>query len=93
VERLSVSIVLTEGLPARRSLPSLMGRTIPGFLLAGGRDKLLGGSPEATLTVWLLYTSSRVMVSSFTNLISVFLSFFFAYSILKRKSTKGSKYR
>jgi len=31
-----------------------MGRTIPGFLLAGGRDKLLGGSPEATLTVWLL---------------------------------------
>jgi len=41
-------------LPARRSLPSLMGRTIPGFLLAGGRDKLLGGSPEATLTVWLL---------------------------------------
>jgi len=51
VEWQCVGIVLTEGSPARRSLPWLIGRTVPGFLLAGGRDKLLGDSPEATLTV------------------------------------------
>lgn len=69
-----------EGPPARRSFPCVIGRTTPGFLLAGGRETLLGGSPEGTRTVWLLYTSSLGTVSSLMNLIPAFLSFFFAYS-------------
>jgi len=39
---------LTLGPPARKSLPSVIGLTTPGFLLAGGREVLFGGSPEAT---------------------------------------------
>lgn len=50
----AVVLGLTEGPPARRSLPFVMGLTTPGFLFAGGRETLFGGSPEGTRTVWLL---------------------------------------
>ena len=40
-----------DGPPALRSLPAVIGRTIPAFLLAGGRDVLLGGSPDWTWMV------------------------------------------
>lgn len=39
------------GPPARKSLPCVIGRTTPAFLLAGGRERLPGGSPEGTWTV------------------------------------------
>lgn len=58
-----------DGPPALRSLPAVMGRTIPGFLFAGGRDTLFEGSPVGTWMVWLLYISSFMMVSSLMALI------------------------
>lgn len=45
---------LSEGPPARRSFPWVIGLTIPGFLFAAGREVLDGGSPDGTRTVWLL---------------------------------------
>lgn len=48
----SVTIEHTsDGPPARKSFPCVMGRTTPGFLFAGGRERLLAGSPEGTCTV------------------------------------------
>lgn len=38
------------GPPGLRSFPCVTGLTTPGFLRAGGRDTLLGGSPEPTRT-------------------------------------------
>ena len=43
-----------DGPPARSSFPCVIGLTTPCFLLARGRDVLLGGSPDGTRTVWLL---------------------------------------
>lgn len=56
----------------------MMGLTTPGLRFAGGIDKLFGGSPEGTWTVWLLYVSSLGTVSSLINLICARFSFFFA---------------
>ena len=60
----------------------MIGRMTPGFRFAGGRETLLGGSPVGTCTVWLLYRSFRGTVSSLTNLICAFFSFFLLYSTL-----------
>lgn len=79
---LETALVACDGPPALRSFPAVIGRTTPGFLLAGGRDVLLGDSPEGTCIVWLLYMSSLVTVSSLRALIWAFLSFFLEYSIL-----------
>ena len=40
-----------DGPPALSNFPCVIGRTTPGFLLAGGRDRLPRGSPDATCTV------------------------------------------
>jgi hypothetical protein len=47
-------ILTFDGPPARNNLPWVTGRTVPGFRFGKGRDKLPGGSPEGTCTVWLL---------------------------------------
>lgn len=57
--------------PAARS--GFEARAPPGFLRAGGHGMLFGGSPLATDTVELLYTSPRVTVSSLRNDTCAFL--------------------
>ena len=37
-----------DGPPARSSFPCVIGLTTPCFLLARGRDVLVGGSPDGT---------------------------------------------
>lgn len=48
---LDVACTFLLGPPAFRSFPCVIGRMAPGFLFAGGRDRLPGGSPDGTWTV------------------------------------------
>lgn len=48
---LEAGLDFCDGPPAFKSLPAVMGRTTPGFLFAGGREVLSGGSPEGTCIV------------------------------------------
>lgn len=59
--------------PGLSSFPVVTGRTAPGSLRAGGRETLVGGSPDGTDTVELLYTSSRGIDSSLRNATCAFL--------------------
>lgn len=70
---------------ARFDLPAPAARGADAFLSAGGQETELGASPEQTVTVDDLYTSSFLTISSFLKVICAILSFFFEYETLRKQ--------